>query len=376
MTGWTLTSATAVSPNGYTIVGYGQDPSANTQAWIVRFPSPDPADPGAAPSEPRAAPSNPGPAGFITPEAAIQSVAGLSVLTEGVSSWLDGALATQGEVARHHRCDCGRSAAMPFCGFGYLEGSTFHAEERADGSGTLGLKAELGGGWVTSISVRGGDTTAELGWDGSGDFRLASGNAFLALVPAAGPQIVLAGTAAHLDGDIRRGYMNGAGTATSSGGSSGNGLAGSVRGGWAFVPAAGYLLTPYAEYSYARMTIDGWTETGGPFPAVIADLTDTAQRLRLGAEGRVMIGAASWIWGALAWGHRIDGRSAPVSGYLVDLFTVSAPGAAVERDWVEIAAGARAPVTETSAITASVTALASAGDAPYVQGRVGYSHRF
>lgn len=38
--GWTLTRATAITPTGTAIVGYGTNPSGQTQAWIVRFAPP------------------------------------------------------------------------------------------------------------------------------------------------------------------------------------------------------------------------------------------------------------------------------------------------------------------------------------------------
>jgi outer membrane autotransporter protein len=200
---------------------------------------------------------------------------------------------------------------------------------------------------------------------------------FLATVPDTGFQFVLAGTVATFEGDIHRGYMNGAGTSVSKGDTNGNGYAGAVRVGWAFMPSPGQVyLTPFAEYSIAQVEIDGWTETTGPFPAVISDINDTANKLRLGAEGRVIIGADSWMWGSLAWGHRFESNSATFTGDLIDLFTVSAPGVPLEQDWLEATAGIRLPVTAGSAMTASVTTQAFSDDVPLVQGRLGFSSFF
>jgi uncharacterized membrane protein len=38
--GWTLTSATAISPDGRTIVGTGVNPEGFTEGWVVRIPAP------------------------------------------------------------------------------------------------------------------------------------------------------------------------------------------------------------------------------------------------------------------------------------------------------------------------------------------------
>jgi probable HAF family extracellular repeat protein len=40
LTGWTLTRATGISANGLTIVGYGANPSGNTEAWGATIPEP------------------------------------------------------------------------------------------------------------------------------------------------------------------------------------------------------------------------------------------------------------------------------------------------------------------------------------------------
>jgi probable HAF family extracellular repeat protein len=40
LTGWTLNSATAISADGTTIVGYGLNPFGNTEAWLFTIPEP------------------------------------------------------------------------------------------------------------------------------------------------------------------------------------------------------------------------------------------------------------------------------------------------------------------------------------------------
>ena len=40
LTGWNLLSATGISSDGTTIVGYGRNPSGQTEAWIARIPEP------------------------------------------------------------------------------------------------------------------------------------------------------------------------------------------------------------------------------------------------------------------------------------------------------------------------------------------------
>jgi hypothetical protein len=40
LSGWTLTCASDVSDDGLTIVGYGTNPSGNTEAWMATIPEP------------------------------------------------------------------------------------------------------------------------------------------------------------------------------------------------------------------------------------------------------------------------------------------------------------------------------------------------
>jgi probable HAF family extracellular repeat protein len=54
--GWNLKSATGISADGLTIVGYGTNPNGDTEAWIVTLPEPSTSvlieEPGAEPSFP------------------------------------------------------------------------------------------------------------------------------------------------------------------------------------------------------------------------------------------------------------------------------------------------------------------------------------
>ena len=40
LTGWTLTHALSISDDGMVIVGYGENPSGETEAWIAVIPEP------------------------------------------------------------------------------------------------------------------------------------------------------------------------------------------------------------------------------------------------------------------------------------------------------------------------------------------------
>ena len=51
-----------------------------------------------------------------------------------------------------------------------------------------------------------------------------------------------------------------------------------------------------------------------------------------------------WLWGGLAWAHRLDGGKTPdISGTLIGLFPINTAGASFAQDWAEASIGVRAP---------------------------------
>jgi hypothetical protein len=67
LTGWTLSEATGISADGLSIVGFGLNPSGNTEAWIARLDE-EPVPPGTTPTNPLLPTPNPSnPDGFTFP---------------------------------------------------------------------------------------------------------------------------------------------------------------------------------------------------------------------------------------------------------------------------------------------------------------------
>jgi hypothetical protein len=84
-----------------------------------------------------------------------------------------------------------------------------------------------------------------------------------------------------------------------------------------------------------------------------------------------------WLWGTLAWAHRLDGgKGADISGTIIGLFGMSAPGASVAADWAEVTAGVRLPAWKNGAVTASLTASVPANFPTTYAARVGASQTF
>lgn len=357
MLGISLLNATGVSAGGDVIVGSGLTSSGDGASWLLKL---NPA----------------GPSGLITPGAAISSLAGLSAIPGGISSWLDSGLEIHSEVALEHRCERNGRLLSAVCAFAYIDGGTFSGDEGSNINGTAGLNIDLGSGWTAGTSTRDGHSDTALDSDGSAKFNLWSGTLFVASVPDTGPQIVIAATAAGFDGDIDRGYMNGVGTSTSIGKTAGTGFAGSARLGWAFETFPGIFIAPFTNYSATRVEMNGWKEDGGPFPATIADINETDQKLRVGADARLRVSRTSWVWGSLAWSHRFGAKQAGITGDVAGLISVSTNGGPIEQDWLEVTIGFRMPISQASSVSASMTTEAFSDNVPLFDGRLGYSHQF
>jgi hypothetical protein len=81
-----------------------------------------------------------------------------------------------------------------------------------------------------------------------------------------------------------------------------------------------------------------------------------AQTSRVGADARYTFAPGKWLRGTTALAHRVDGgKNSDISGTIIGLFSITAPGFASARDWAELTGGIRLLVWTNGAITASVT---------------------
>jgi probable HAF family extracellular repeat protein len=348
-TGWQLRTANGVSDDGSVIIGYGTNPSGNTEGWLVRCTVS---------------------CAFLNSGAAAQSFSGQSAMGQTGNAALGNTLGTMNEVATQTGASQGNT---PFAAFGY---GGYDSDPAA--SGTLGLTMRLPNEMVAGVMGSANYVRTKMVYDGNSKMQGGSGGAFIARAPNAGAQWLLGVSGIALKGDVTRGYLNGNTPTTSQGNTTGNGYGFTGRVGWAFdnvAPAT--QITPFASYSVTRMHFNGYTETGGPFPAQMNGFTDTTQIARFGADARYTFTAGKWIWGTLATAHKLNGsKTDNITGTIIGLFDVSAPGGSVAKDWIETTAGVRWPAWKNGAITASLTASIPANYATTYQARLGISQAF
>jgi probable HAF family extracellular repeat protein len=357
VTGWNLRVAYGVSSNGQVIVGQGQNPSGQTEAWIARLSGGGPG-PG------------PGP-GLITISNVLQSLASLQGTVESGHGALNANLGTLAEIGEHHGC---KSVCINAYGLYSAErGPSF---DDPGYLGTVGLAKALTRDVSAGVTLGIGSQRDGLANNSSDKQSTVSGGVHVAYTPDNGPQAIGGAIISRILTTIDRGYLNGNTPVTSTGDTKGTGTGGVVRLGWAARLSQSVRVIPFADYEITRVRYSAYTETTGPFPAVINAIDDTQQRTRLGMEARYWFTPLSYVWGTAAWGHRITGTTAPINGTLIGLFDVAVPGSAVTRDWTETTAGLRYALNENAVVTTSLGARLGGGNSAITTVRTGLSVRF
>jgi probable HAF family extracellular repeat protein len=363
MTGWQLLSARGVSANGSVIVGYGTDPSAQTEGWIARLCDLAGAN----------CPAGPAGSGLITVSDQMQSFASVGAVGQTANASLGMNFNTVTNYATQGGTPTSPGSPYSvFTALGYDTDPTL--------AGTLGGTVKLNNrGLIAGATVGADNIKTNMSEGGSARMNAGTLGAFIAQVPDAGWQWLAGANAIYLSGNIARGYLNGAGQVTSTGSTHGDGYGFAARAGYTFGNVWRQTsLTPFVSYTYTHVNFAGYTEISGPFPAMINSFHDNEQVSRVGTDARYTFKPGTWTWGTLAWGHRLDAGNGPdVSGTLIGLFPISASGAPTnKRDWAEATAGVRLAAWTNGAVTASLTASVPAKGETTYAAQFGVSQAF
>lgn len=134
------------------------------------------------------------------------------------------------------------------------------------------------------------------------------------------------------DASIRRNYLvNGGATDTSLGTTDASGFA--LRGRLQWDKALPYV-SPYGELSWMKSCMNGFTETGGAFPASFAKLCDTATEARIGFDATVPVNERFRLTATMEGVHRFEDTANSVQGTVIGLNTFDFAGADHQQDWL------------------------------------------
>lgn len=325
-TGWDLTYASDISDDGRTILGGGTNPSGNFEAWIVRN------------------------AGLISVSALNDSLASMgqvgatanSMSQATTSAMMD---ASHGAVIN---TTSGLASGDEMTGrtqvwvVGTLISDSSFSGDDFGGQGGVGLTRYLANGLSVGGGVFSGRRSLDTSYGGNQKTTLLGPGVFVGYAPEAyGLRIEGGGTWYYLDMDLDRGYQNGAGSAQSDGTTQGQSFGLYGRVGWAFPVAERIALQPYVQYDWQHLKIDGYSESGGPFPASFDSRTESSNRTRLGLEAQYAYSESLDFWTWAAWDHRFESKGASMSGSLTGLFAFNYGGGPVDQDWGDAGVGAK-----------------------------------
>jgi hypothetical protein len=220
-------------------------------------------------------------------------------------------------------------------------------DDHGSRNGSTGL-AELGGGYnfgPAQVNVSIGKTWSAQSLPHSGDVDF-TGNYLMVegivpVSPARGLFATLGAYGHWGEADIRRGYLvsNAQNYSRASPDTQTVGLR--ARLDWQNAFAwSGAQFSPYTDLSYAETRMDGYTETGGAFPARFNHRTDHATDLRVGLNTSKPIASTTLNFVSnLELAHRFEDRGAATSGTITGLFAFNLAGQEHKRTWMKAGVG-------------------------------------
>jgi probable HAF family extracellular repeat protein len=371
--GYKLTNATGVSADGTVVLGIGQyenefsedgptdielksmyDESTQT-FWLAR--------------------GN----GFLSDTAAFDR----SVIQAGSASLSTALAATNLALeGAHHRTLL--NMGIKVGSTGWFAWSTADAAKN-DYTDTTSYLAETGigrdiGDYRIGIAV--GTTKSQQDWDLGGNAEF-NGDYVLAEIARAFPiaggssiEASLLGYYATFDTELNRAYASGAGTDISTGRPDLQSAAIKARLDWVNAKTLGNVtLSPYAALTMTNAKVDGYTETGGAFPATYGDASSDGGDLRIGSaftfETSNMI---SVRLGAEAV-HQFQSDGQAVNGGVAGLYSFNLAGEERKSNWARVTLDADYALSPVSTLTGGLS-MSTQGSQPTVGLTVGLRAAF
>ncbi len=336
MGGLHLDAGTGVSANGDVIVGAG----VGSGPWIANI--------------------NVGVVYLVDVSQSLSTIVGVNQSAQQTGAGhIDGLL----DLASHYGSSHTQSSWSAWGGFSVDHYDVLRIDPEVVG-GNVGLAFQASPSWRIGFGVQRSTREDNLtAFNSESDSEQWGAGVFASYEPGdAGLRVHAALAGNRIENDITRGYFNGATLVYSAGSQDGEAYGAGVKVGWAFPVNDALRLTPFASYEISRIALDGYAETGGPFPATYNDVKDTLEIARIGAEGEYHISDTVRGWLALAYAHRFSDQLPGISGQVAALSSPFAiTGASVDADWGEASAGVEWRVGDALRLQAGLSA-ASSGD--------------
>ncbi|WP_419769052.1 MAG: autotransporter domain-containing protein [Candidatus Marinarcus sp.] len=128
---------------------------------------------------------------------------------------------------------------------------------------------------------------------------------------------------------IKRGYDNAGNLDSSIGNTNQNIMALKAK-----LQYQGEKFYPYIQYNMTKVITDGYSESGGGFPAIYNQNSERVQDWRVGVDSNFKLNTTNTIITTLEATHRINSRGSGVSGQLVGLSSFEIAGREYDQDWL------------------------------------------
>ncbi|TPP10176.1 autotransporter domain-containing protein [Rhizobium glycinendophyticum] len=305
--------ATAVSADGTIIVGTLRD----GKAYVARGASTDPNGPGA---------------GIIAVEDYMQSFNGLPRHVLVPQQIADLAMNGANSSPMFHRLSAGQHALWATGDIGAVKNDFGTGPT---GTGEIGFAYAPTDDLTLRLGIGTSYSKADLDLDGysrvSGSYILPE--ATMAIAPDV--YATLTGYASFGNQSMRRAYQNGLGNDASEGESDTRTLGFRARLDWlnAF-QVQDTAFSPYASFTHLTTRVDGYSETGGGFPASFDEVKGSSNTLRLGLDGRYDLTSTIALIGRAEVAHRFEDQAPDTSGEIIGFSSFDLPGAPIEQNWL------------------------------------------
>lgn len=128
--------------------------------------------------------------------------------------------------------------------------------------------------------------------------------------------------------------------------------------------------------TYTDARLNGYRETGGPFPTTFQDISTNTTVGRIGILEETDLTDSIRLFTSLAWAQVLDRDDPVVQGAVLDIFELSTDTAGTLDGWAEIMAGARYQLNEKGVFSVSGNVATEFDEYFTLGGRVGYSQTF
>jgi uncharacterized membrane protein len=320
------------------------------------------------------------PSGFTTPTEQMISFTELSTAAMAIGTNVGNTLTGLNDMAENHRCIRPQdNLPTGWCFFTFGTAMLFNGDGKTEGdqfSGDVGLAHYFTPVTSAGASIGGGVIDTDLHWDGGYRANDLHVGGYLAHIPDTGLRLFGAGVWGDMsDVELTRGYLNGLAMTYSRGDTDGEGWGLLGRVGYGF-RAGNHLLTPFAEVSYTDASLDGYSETGGPFPTTFQGVETNTTTGRLGILEETDLSPTIRVFGSAAWAHVLDSETPLVTGAVLDIFELSAHGGGGLTDWAEFMSGGRYQLSQQGVLSVIGRVSTEFDEFFALQGRVAYSHTF